>query len=288
MHKEKKSRSMMKVCLESLRKWKSDPRIWAAALLVCLFEWTKIQPIRQYCAAQDIGIANWYFPFLFTDEINTMFFFFGILILFCDAPFIDRHQMFVVIRTGKKNWFLGKIIYIFTASILYFTWMYLVSIAEFIPYVGFSTGWEMIIEGLSASGEMSGGMGIHPIPQAIVWTMEPVQAFLMSYIICVLLAVFFGMLIFYLNLYRQQNIGVGAALVIILVTGLIGLLPLNVQRVFLYFSPISWADIEIFTLDYGGVPFWYAITFLCVAIVLLIILIMQKAKSYNMEAMEEL
>ena len=92
----------------------------------------------------------------------------------------------------------------------------------------------------------------------------------------------------YLNLFQKQNIGVGVALVIILITGVIQILPNKYLWKMRYFSPISWADIEIFTLDYGGVPFWYAITFLCVAIVLLIILIMQKAKSYNMEAMEEL
>lgn len=44
----------------------------------------------------------------------------------------------------------------------------------------------------------------------------------------------------------------------------------------------------MFLLEENGVPFWYAITFLCVAIILLIVLIMRKSKSYNMEAMEEL
>lgn len=63
-----------KVCLESIRKWKNDPRIWSAALLVCLFEWTKIEPIKELCMELEISVSNWYFPFLFTDEINTMFF----------------------------------------------------------------------------------------------------------------------------------------------------------------------------------------------------------------------
>lgn len=276
----------LKICKESIRKWKNDPRIWSAMLLVCLFEWTKIQPIRQVCIEQDLSVSNWYFPFLFSENMNTLFFFFGILLLFCDAPFIDNQQMFVVLRSGKRNWFRGKVIYLFIASCIYFLWMYFVSLIEFLPYVGFSTKWEEILIGLSVDGRV--GIRLVTIPGAVVLQFSPIQAWVMSYVICVLLSFFLGLLIFYLNLFQKQNIGVGVALVIILITGVIEILPTKYLWKMRYFSPISWADIEIFTLDYGGVPFWYAITFLCVAIVLLIILIMQKAKSYNMEAMEEL
>lgn len=277
-----------KVCLESIRKWKNDPRIWSAALLVCLFEWTKIEPIKELCMELEISVSNWYFPFLFTDEINTMFFFFGILILFCDAPFVDRQQMLVVIRSGKKNWFRGKIMYVFVASILYFSWMYLVSLLEFFPYVGFSTEWEMILTELSENGYTYGIQGIHPLPSAVVEALSPMQAWLMAYLVCVLLSVFLGLLIFALNLNQKHNIGVGAALAVILVNGLKNSLIVDAEKKLAYLSPIGWADIEMFLLEENGVPFWYAITFLCVAIILLIVLIMRKSKSYNMEAMEEL
>lgn len=275
-----------KVCCESIRKWKYEPRIWSAALLACFFAWNKIELVRQVCIEQRLAISNWYFPFLFSDSMNTLFFFFGILLIFCDAPFMDNQQMFVILRSGKRQWFYGKIAYIFVTSGSYFTWVILISILEFIPYVGFSTEWESIIEMLSIDGQI-GNYAIS-VSRNVVLQMSPAQAYIMEYAICVLLGSFLGLLIFYLNMYQKNNLGVGIALLIVLIRGIVDVLPVKYQRNLLYFSPVSWTDIEIFLRDYGGVPFWYAITFLCVVIILLIVLIMRKSKSYNMETMEEL
>ncbi len=286
MRKKRNISIICRVCLESIRKWKHEPRMWSVAFLVAFFCWNEIGIVRQICVEQNLAVSNWFFPFLFSDTMYKLFFFFGILLLFCDAPFIDNQQMLVILRSGKKNWFYGKILYVFAASNCYFLWMFFLSIVEFIPYVGFSTEWESIIEMLSINGKI--GIYTVPISRNIVLQLTPILAFLGAYGVCVLTSCFLGLLIFYLNMHQKGNLGVGIALCILLLTGVVDVLPTKYQRTLLYLSPVSWTDVETFTLDYGGVPFWYAITFLCVAIVLLIILIMQKAKSYNMEAMEEL
>ena len=276
----------IKVCRESIRKWLREPRIWTAVFLAAFFAWIQIELVRNVCVEQNLAISNWYFPFLFSDTIYKLFFFFGILLLFCNAPFIDNQQLMVVLRSGKKNWFLGKILYVFVTSICYFAWLFLVSILEFLPYVGFSLEWESIIEMLSINGQV--GEYVIPISRNIVLQLTPICAFLMSYVICVLAGTLLGLFIFYINMYGKTNLGVGIALCILLMTGVVDVLPLKYQGLPLYVSPVSWTDVEVFTLEYGGVPFVYAIAFLVITITMLIVLIMQKAKSYNMEAMEEL
>lgn len=286
MFKKRDSLIAIKVCIESLRKWKDDPRIWTAALLVILFEWTKIQPVRQLCVEQGLSISNWFYPFLFSGTINTMFFFFGIILLSCDAPFIDKHQMFVVMRSGKKKWFIGKIIYIFVASFFYFAWMYLVSIFEFIPYVGISSEWEKILEGLSINGKV--GYVMVTVPRTVIIQMTPMKAFGVSLILCILVGTFLGLLIFHMNLYESYNLGVSVALVVILATGVISVLPDEFRAKAQWISPVSWVNIEIFTLDHGGVSLVYAVSFLIIANSVLVALIMRKAKDYNVDSMEEL
>lgn len=133
--------------------------------------------------------------------------------------------------------------YVFVASILYFSWMYLVSLLEFFPYVGFSTEWEMILTELSENGYTYGIQGIHPLPSAVVEVLSPMQAWLMAYLVCVLLSVFLGLLIFALNLNQKHNIGVGAALAVILVNGLKNSLIVDAEKKLAYLSPIGWADI---------------------------------------------
>ena len=52
--------------------------------------------------------------------------------------------------------------------------------------------------------------------------------------------------------------------------------------------PVSWTNIALFVKEYGGISLSYAWIFLGIVSVVFIVLIMQKAKSYNIEAMEEL
>ena len=74
-------RKSLKVCKESFRKWQNNPRIWAIICLICLFEWVLIGPVREVCMERGLSISCWYFPFLFQNTINNLFFYFGILLL---------------------------------------------------------------------------------------------------------------------------------------------------------------------------------------------------------------
>lgn len=275
----------LKVCRESIRKWSGDPRIWALLALIFLFEWTPIQSIREECVRQGLSISCWFFPFLFMG-IRNQFFFFGVLLLFCDAPFVDNQQMHIILRTGKQNWFRGKIMYIVLSACIYFLVMFLVSIIEFFPYIGFSLEWENIIQELSIVGIDKNITG--DIKREIVVNFSPIEATLLTYIMCVLNASFLGLLIFYINLYKGHNTGLAVALTFVLCSGFVGSLVINVRNVLLYVTPVSWTDIRLFVTEYGGVPFPYAVAFLCVVNMLLIGLIMHKGKSYNIEAMEVL
>lgn len=154
MHKQHGWMMSLKVCRESIRKWSGDARIFAVICLVVLFEWVQIQTLRKGCMANDLAISCWVFPHLIVG-INAIFYYFGVLLLFCDAPFVDNQQMDVILRAGKRNWFRGKIIYVILASCLYFLLMFVVSILEFVPYVGFSWEWEDMMNILSLDDMIS-------------------------------------------------------------------------------------------------------------------------------------
>ena len=276
-----------KVCKGSLVKWKSDPRIWCVLALIVLFEWIRLEPIHKVCEMMGLCVSCWYFPFLTTGDIHQLFYFLGILILFCNAPFIDNQQMFVILRVGRRNWFRGKMMYIVLSSAFYFGVMYVISIIGLIPNVGFSMEWESVLEALSMGGTLNETAGAHEISRLVITQLSPLQATLEAYVICVLVAVLLGFSIFFINLFGNNNLGIGVGLFVILWSMFIENLPYEAYYRMLYLSPISWTDISIFLKDVGGVPFWYALLFLVIANSVLAVLIMIKAKSYNMEVMEE-
>jgi len=206
MHSQNGWMTSFKVCRESIRKWNGDARILAIVCLVLLFAWIRIEPMRSGCIAEGLSISCWFFPFLIHD-IHAIFYAFGILLLFCDAPFVDNQQLDVILRVGKRNWFRGKILYIVAGSCIYYLWVFAVSILEFIPYVGFSTEWEDMMNILSIENAYGG-----IVRRSVLIHYTPIEACLVQYLLCVLFAVFLGLLIFYCNLFKKQNIGMGIAL----------------------------------------------------------------------------
>ncbi len=64
--------------------------------------------------------------------------------MFCNAPFMDDQQMFVLVRTGRLRWFAGQLAYIVAANLVYFLWTALTTVLVLIPQVGFSTDWAVL------------------------------------------------------------------------------------------------------------------------------------------------
>lgn len=282
MHKQNGWVTSLKVCRESIRKWSGDARIIAIVCLVFLFAWIRIEPLRSVCDAEGLSITCWFFPHLMIG-IQSLFYYFGVLLLFCDAPFVDNQQMDVILRSGKRNWFRGKILYIIVATCIYFLLVFVVSVIEFFPNVGFSMKWEDMMNILSVNKDYGG-----VVRRNVIVSYTPIEACLVQYMICVLFGIFLGLLIFYCNLYKKQNVGIGIALLFVLMGILVDFVDLHIMRVIVYFLPMAWTNIEIFKREAGGVPLAYAVVMLCIGIVVFIALIMRKSKSYNIECQEDM
>lgn len=281
MHKQNGWITPFKVCRESIRKWKGDARIVAIVCLVCLFAWIRIEELRTVCESYKLSISCWYFPFQISD-IHTLFYYFGLLLLFCDAPFVDNQQLDVLLRVGKKNWFLGKILYIITASCLYFLLIFVVGVLEFFPNVGFSLQWEDMMNILSLDSLYS-----TVIRRNIIINYSPIEACFIQYMICVLVGILLGLIVFYFNLSKNKNMGMAIALTMVLMGAMLSLVDLGATRFIIYFIPIAWTDIDIFHQTFGGVSLAYAVTVLGIGIMVLSVLIMRKSKQYNIECQAE-
>lgn len=91
---------MLRSMCNNFRKWKSSYRVFIVFLSVLVFTFIREDYLRQY--AQDVGLAvtPYFFAFQMDDGITRMLFYFGVVLLFCNAPFMDDQQMFVLVRTG--------------------------------------------------------------------------------------------------------------------------------------------------------------------------------------------
>ena len=116
-------KSSWHICLQNLRKWQTDYRIWIiglmAVILIAVFE-DGMRNIADYLGLKP---PIWIFPFIYYQFYTKLSYMVLIILLFCNAPFTDQNQVFVLMRSGHKKWLLGQILYIVTASGLFYAFL---------------------------------------------------------------------------------------------------------------------------------------------------------------------
>lgn len=271
-----------KVAKLGIKKWIATPRMYMVAILATLFVSTPVSGVRSFAIEQGLSVSNWFFPLIFQQGMILLFLYFCVILMFCNAPFIDKQQMFVLLRSGKRNWFLGQLLYIALSSIIYFVYLFILTIVEFIPYVGFSGKWESVFVHLGQHTEV----GVMLISGDVISHYTPLQASLIAFLVNVLLGIMLGELIFLVNLYKNRGYGTGVALAVVLFSYMLEYMVFGSKMSFV--SPVAWADISITCRGYSSVPLAYILTVLICGDILLAVLIMYRSRHYSIEAMEEI
>jgi len=259
--------SALSCCTLNLRKWPANPRIYVLALLLIGYLNLVIRPVADFAGSVGVPATPWIFPYLSLDRLTLMLVMLGVVLLFCDAPFIDAHQPYVLIRAGKRDWLWGQILYIMLASLCYFLFVAVVSALLLLPHLTFASGWGKIWGTLAQTDA-----GSH-LQLAVSYSLQvnytPLAAMAWSLLLSWLAGVFLGLLLFVLNMRLARELGavVGATL------ALLQFFCRDANGFLLYyFSPLSWASLG--NLDVTQISLLPSTTYAaCVLVALNIILI---------------
>lgn len=277
-------RIVLSVAAEGIKKWLTQSRMYVVALSIFIFSWTQIKDIRASLAEQNLGMSYSFSTFLFSAFICTLFLYLSVILMFCDAPFIDRQQLFVIVRTGKRNWFLGKILYIVFAGIIFTVCVNLVCWIELFPYIGFGSSWgDMALQIVRNTGDIKGNFSL---TERTLEMFSPGEAFALQFFIVLSTSIFLGLLIFFINLHKSRTYGSVAALAVVLISSVLQFAS-NYKNVLQYVSVVSWGNLSIYSRGAGTIPLSYVVTFLILGNVLLIIGILLSSKKCSIEWMEE-
>lgn len=276
----------------NLYKWLVNPRIYALAAVIAAFSLWMFAWVSEYAAAVKVPVSPWIFPFTFTSPI--MFPIYGCLtiLLYCDAPFIDRHTPFLAIRTNRRNWILGQILYIVISAFIYTVYFAGMSIIALIPNVRWMSDWGAVLKTLAydpVSPQKYGITHLLNIADPVISSFTTVSAMGISLALFWLVTMFVGLLILCFNVVIGGQAGVVAA-------G--GLTFLSYFSIFVgrlahgdviyYFSPINW--ISMFYLNWVGDPMipspWYAVSVLIGGILILSVITVYVSCKQDLDAQE--
>lgn len=260
----------------NFRKWLITPRIYVILAIIIIFEYYTFSGVSQIAAYYGVDASPWVFPFFLGNP--TMFIIIGSLttLFYCNAPFADRHMPYLVIRTGRRNWIIGQLLYIYSSSFVYTGCFLLLSVAMLFPRLQFSTDWGPLLHTISRSPievmqQAGATIGFMPYEE-LLERLTPIQATALAFALFWLVTAFIGVLICCFNIVVRKMSGIVAAGVFTCIAYFSAFLgTISIGKWLYYLSPISWSSISF--LDWyntGEIPSpAYAVICLLIAIILL-------------------
>ena len=239
-------------------------------LMVGIFIYSNIEPIVNFSKAVNIKVTPWAFSHLVNDFTCQPVFMIGLIFLLSNAPFRSDTYRYIVARSGKVEWEIGNLLYIFTMTFLYTSFMFLVSVISLGTRISISSNWGKIWGTLAKT---DAGMQFSVkfiINDFIIGTYKPLLATLYSFILEWMCFLWLGYLIYLFNLFAKRAVGVIVAGVFILLD--IMIYNSWVESAYLI-SPVTLAQLSTFTkgnLKYG-LTLEYAFVFFLTGIMLFII-----------------
>lgn len=227
------------ICLQNLRKWATDYRMWTIAALLIIMVQIYVDDMQKVADLLGTKISVWIFPFLYAQFHTKVIFTLPVVLMFCNAPFTDKNQIFVHTRTGRARWLLGQIVYIFIASAFYYLFVLLISIILTVFIAEPSFDWGKTINMIAFSGvAQQAGSFYLDVPPLILEFFTPLQAVFFTLLTSWLSAILLGLIVFFFNLITETRfIGIIISSALVVWTVLVSN---DGFKEFMRFSPVSW------------------------------------------------
>lgn len=240
----------IRICIQDIRKWRDNTRIKMCFLLVVLFVMSYTAGLRALSLKMDIDMTPWIFPFMFTWRYMKIIYMIPVVFIFCDAPFVDSNQMYVIIRSKRKSWCAGQILYIFAGSFIYTALLLLSSIIVNIKYMQWDTRWGEVL-GTASTTNIMQTIGQNyttvKVSTIIVRYYTPLQAMIYTFLLMWLSMTMIGLLIYIFNVFTKTRFaGNLVAAFLILLTAVVDGKPLLT-----WLSPMSWNSLN--NIDVAGI-----------------------------------
>lgn len=276
----------IRICVQNLRKWLGNSRIYIAFVIVFLF--TLIYTKGLWLVADNVGekLSIYIFPFLTTYRYMKIIYLFPLLLLFCDAPFVDANQQFVMIRSSRLSWGIGQMLYIISGSFFYALFMLLSSIVVNIGHIQMGASWGKSLI-LAGTTNICSVLGIQydtvQISSIIVKYYTPAQAMLWSFLFLWMICIILGLIIYDFNILFQSNIvGLFVAGFLILFTAVVD----GIQQ-WIWYSPVSWSSLNnIDVAKTTSLPGIYFVLFVYIGAILALLIagaVLSRSRRFTFE-----
>lgn len=216
----------------------NSPKLWAAALLIFYGVFSLVQPYARAAWALDEDVSVGILAYNFSRGMSILDLYLALLLIFSELPFKDPQQTYLVIRSGKRGWYLSQIFYIIAVSVSVTLIISLMSAIILAGHLSFGNAWGTVItRGANGVLYKYGVAGL--IPSNAHTMFSPYAALAWSLPVGTLAMIAFGSVVFSLNSLFHAAVGTVAGAVIIALTLIGRFLGVTGSR---YLMIIDWSD----------------------------------------------
>lgn len=239
-------------------------------IIICnfIFLSTVLASLRTFLEMYRLKATPFLFSFLFTHASVIFCFLAGIVLLFSNAPFFNCSQVFLTIRTGKIVWAIGQILYIILGSVLYFIFLYLMSLLFLFPHISFRNEWGNVWNTLARTEAGINSSVNLAVSVNIINRFSPIEALGWACMMGIMNAVLIGLVLFFCNIFLKREVGIAVAMLLILAPYRLSFMPTPIH----YIATAAWLNPSYIFYDptYRGPDAIQQVLILCGMIFLLI------------------
>ena len=285
-------KQIFQIAKQNFTGWRKNPRIWmtfALAFVLCLMLSDQVisQAVRYETPLQIVE------PFVWTygDASSVMLSSLLLVLLFADMPFVSQATPYWLIRSKRRIWLMGQVVYVVLATIIYNLFLLIVLGIMAAPFSVVGNVW-------SKTAAMLGYGGGESITVPVsVKTMEISTPYMCAISVFALM-LFYSLLVAVFMLFLNLSIGNMAGVLGAFALNLYGLFlnPSIFQKLFHFtgnlaykanvlcgwLSPLNHATFPMHNFGYDYLPkLWMSMGIFFVFILVLILLSGMKMRSYS-------
>lgn len=108
-----------------------------------------VYPVKQISAAFNYPATPWILPFLGSNVYFIFIYGVSVVYFYSNVPFMQRHELYGIVRMGRGKWFAGKMIQIWLSAIFLAALEWGFSILLLFPRIEWIGGWGKLFYSLS-------------------------------------------------------------------------------------------------------------------------------------------
>ncbi len=122
-------------------------------LVFCVFQFSilhyYVDSVRRYAAVADYPAAPWILPFMGQNVYFQFVYGISVIYFYSNVPFMQRHEMYVLMRLGKVRWAFMKLFRVWLSAVMLVMVEFILSILPLVPHLEWTFQWGKLYHSLA-------------------------------------------------------------------------------------------------------------------------------------------